>query len=438
MAKLWNLTGEDIGVDGIDDQPNIPTGDMVVDSTEIQDIGNGVDNGVESLDELDNMQEQLDEHGDEELPPIAAECYRKQLSFIMAGLGMPASVRADQLSAESIGYQFRTGHTASEGIGDKAKEVYRWVLEAFRNLRKKFVDFWNKYFSSLGRAKKALESTRDRLNDSSGKIQGNQHIEKAPGWIKSAFPGKEDITASSIEEYINSHYKASEAVPKASDDVTSILASTGEIIKTASDASKSKVQTIADFESIFAGRDDKKAIEDILQAVFVTGVKVEREVVDEDREKGWEKVKFKFEKIDDYETDIGVVLSTKDKLKTMISRTLEIINRTIRWQEKVGKINEATAKFIDSISKLEESFGGRALIITNGNNQGKSAKDLRDATIEASKQASEHHKKLKRLVRYGFAACQEFTKLITHVFSLNTVLAKAVIGYTNLCIKNYK
>ena len=431
MAKLWNLTGEDIGVDGIDDQPNIPTGDMVVDSTEIQDIGNGVDNGVESLDELDNMQEQLDEHGDEELPPIAAECYRKQLSFIMAGLGMPASVRADQLSAESIGYQFRTGHTASEGIGDKAKEVYRWVLEAFRNLRKKFVDFWNKHFSSLGRAKKALESTRDRLNDSSGKIQGNQHIEKAPGWIKSAFPGKEDITASSIEEYINSHYAASELVPQAADIVSKILADTDEIVKLAADSNPTK-KKVTDVAKHHLDVDDK-VFNLLSQLVFVTGVKVEREVVDEDREKGWEKVKFKFEKIDDYETDIGVVLSSKDKLKTMISRTLEIINRTIRWQEKVGKFNEATAKFINGLSKLEDTFGKR-----NEATNAEYANHQRDTGGIVKSYVDEFHKELKKFVRYGFGSCQEFTKLIAHVFSLNTALAKAVIGYTNLCIKNYK
>jgi hypothetical protein len=91
------------------------------------------------------------------------------------------------------------------------KDLWKKIKAALISLWEKAKALWDKYFSGLGRTKKALESMKERISKSSGKLS-QAYIEKAPSSLVTAFPGPTDISSSTIKKFITNHTSADTSV----------------------------------------------------------------------------------------------------------------------------------------------------------------------------------------------------------------------------------
>ena len=83
--------------------------------------------------------------------------------------------------------------------------MWKKIKAALQRLWEKVRAFWDKHVSSLGQIKKALESMKQRVGESSGKLKDKAYIEEAPAGLDDALGFEGDISVKSIETVINTH-----------------------------------------------------------------------------------------------------------------------------------------------------------------------------------------------------------------------------------------
>ena len=265
---------------------------------------------------------------------------------------------------------------------------------------------------------------REKISESSGKLKSKAYIEEAPSGLSDAFAGG-DISTNVIDKFITAHGKLVDKVSDINDKIN-------EFNNEASNLAE-KLKT--DPHTVRPAGDTSKEPKGPIE----TAIKMLRNNKNQDHEYVFEgligglKITYKFEEDDDGNVTLditreygdkkdksGVVLAEKSDVKNILTNTLTLINNNIKAKAKQEKLQESFNKLSIAVEKAINNFE-----IKNNNN-----KD--EAATEAEQ------KRLRKLMKAVYKINAKAPSIQTEFLNLNVKLAKAVISYAALCLKNYK
>lgn len=404
MSKLFALENDNIEalpeVDAISPEEGATAEAQVEVDAEVAEteaLATAVDEGTDAagdMEEVEALVADAAENG-EGLDTVAAEAVRLSVQAICKRIGAdPKSVYSLYATENFASPSARKANTqiALEGVGEFLKDMWKRLKAAMVRMWEKVKAFWAKHVSSLGRVKKALEATKAKVKASSGKLNGKAFIEKAPSGLVSAFAGKGDLDAKAVQAYIDAQQEiASGAVvtTKAAEAVASTvgadLAKVSEELKKAVDAAK--------------GED---------KGTKIVGGEILKVKFDVDDEGKNVRLDVQREPVEDKDEERGLVVPDKAELIKLLDNALEVVKKAEQVRKDAEKSEQAGR---DALAKIEKAING--------------------ATDEQ-----------KPALRAGMSALYRFTaqgaKLRGIAASQNVRLAKAVIGFTNVCMKQYK
>ena len=361
-------------------------------------VETGADAG-EQLGEVEELVEDAVENG-EGLDPVAAEAVRISVEAICARIGAnPRSVYSLYATEnfQSASSRKANSRIALEGVGEFLKNLYEKIKAALTNMWTKIKAFWAKHISTLGRVKKALEAMKAKVSSSSGKLKGSAQIDEAPSSLVDAFAGTGSLNTSVITKFIATHSKATGTSKNVTDSVTKYNAVVNPVAGTAAvDGSAVK--------EIFK---EKKLGEN--SAPLVGGVWIEYKVEGGEDKDDAVNIVVTRETISDKDTKRPLIMTDKGEVKTLLDGTLAVINETIKIKDNVSKLHDATTKMLNEFEKS----------VNKANPTGNGFKGSRAALSKAYKVNS----------KAGMVSGE--------MLNQNIRLAKAVMGYASVCLKNY-
>ena len=404
MAKLFALENAEVETGELEMETPVEVGEvanveteMVPEIAEAGEIESGVEEGMGAADQLEQVEEVVAQAAEGEgLEPVAAEAIKIAVEAICARIGANPKAVYSLYAAENFqSASSRKANTkyALEGVGEFLKDLWKKIKAALTNLWAKVKAFWAKHVSSLGQVKKALESMKQKVGSSSGKLEGKAYVEEAPGSLGDAFGHAGEISTKSIESVIAQHANLTESADAFVKKVEALNA-----IAADKAATPSALENVAKLQSTSSGP-------------LVGGVTFKVEV-ESDAEAGSVQVNFS-EEADNGSEKVGVQLAAKDAVKSMLDKTLAIVNDNMKAREK--------------LAKCEESFNKAAIAVEKVINEGSKDKESAEA-------AKETRKSMKIIYAMNAKAPVIFNKGL----GFNIKLAKAVLGYSSLCLKNYK
>ena len=411
MSKLFAL--EDINENTTDTELEAAAevGEVADVQTEIQeDVSDtneavaAIDEGIGAADQLEEVEEVVANAAEEEgLDPVAAEAIRIAVEAICARVGANPKVMYPLYATENFqSASSRRANTviALEGIREFLKDIWNKIKTAVLNLWNRVKEFWNKHFSKLGRIKKALESMREKISESSGKLKSKAYIEEAPSGLSDAFAGG-DISVTVISEFIKQHKNLN----LNSDKASMIITNYNDKTNAALNEINSSKEILTDFN--FGEKDkNSKEISYLRTGKLIGGLTIEVKFDVEDD--GNVTLDITREHVDKKDRG-GVVLAEKNEVKGLLNETLNLINENIKYKSRQEKVQESFNKLSITIEKAISK-------VKNENEQ--------------------------KILRNGMKAAYKINSKLpiidTELSNLNVKLAKAVISYAALCLKNYK
>lgn len=413
MAKLFAMENLDESMGAGEMEASAEVGEIAdvevpvaEDNLEIAEGANAVEEGVDAADQLEEVEaviERAAEEG-EGLDPIAAESIRLAVKAICARVGAnPKSMYALYATENFESASSRKANTrfALEGVGEFLKDLWKKIKAAVQGLWERVKAFWDKHFSSLGRIRKAIDSTKDRVSESSGKIKDKAYIDEAPSSLSEAFAGKNDISASVVKGYLANHAAGREVGLK----FVEVLAST----KISGDLSAA-------------------AMKDVIKSLKVTGeftygtksnplvggkyntIKVEAEAED-----AGVTIEIERETIDDADKKLGLSISDKAGLNEIVKSCSELVKGLEKIKEKSGKVQAEFSKMMLNVEKLLNNVAEKGT----------------DAAKDAVKEA-------RQLVKIVYKLQSKATVMMPEMFATDIRVVKAALGYVGVCLKNYK
>lgn len=398
MAKLFAIEEEnlDAGVDLEVSPEEGEVADVVVDTDagagDVGETVEAVDGGLEASAELEQVEavvEKAVEEG-EGLDPVAAEAIRIAVSAIAAKVGAnPKALYSLYASENFQAASSRRGNSthALEGVQEFLKDLWKKIKAALNNLWTKSKAFWAKHISNVGRVKKALDSMKAKVKASSGKMEGKPYLDKAPSGLLSAFPGKGDLNAKSVEAYL----AGIDGLVKRAGVVADAMAGSG-----AKDlaAWKSKIDSaVGGSESYVVVGGDTLSIK-----------------YDADAAEGNVTLELEREPVTDKEEERGMVVADKGTLVSLLDKALASIKVTIDMQKKADKSAQAATSFMNDIEREIASAG----------EQGDAAKATRAK------------------MRLGYKLSAFDAKIASIAASENVKACKGVLAFAAASVKQYK
>jgi hypothetical protein len=368
--------------------------------TETGDDTSAIEEGMAAADQLEQVEEVVAgavEEG-EGLDPVAAEAIRIAVEAICARVGAnPKAVYALYATENFQSSSSRKANTkiALEGVGEFLKDMWKKIKAALTRLWTKAKEFFAKHVSSLGRVKKALESMKQKVAQSTGKVKDKAYIEEAPSSLADAFVGKADVSVATIKEYLAAHTAAA----KTSNDV----GSNGEqAAKVGLEAAKGKVAASLDkLTGVYLLGTEA--------APLVGGVFIKYEVKSEEEELTVEVERQNIDK----ETKPGLSISEKGEVVKLLTDMLSTINDDIKFKAAFDK---REAEFTKTMVDIEKEI---------------------NASV-TDKDSAEAAKEVRKAMKVVYKANAKVPSIYAELMSLDIKLAKAVLGYASVCVKNYK
>lgn len=364
---------------------------------EMDDQATAIDEGVEASGQMEEVEELVANAAEEGegLDPVSADAVRIAVEAICARVGANPKTFYSLYATENFqSASSRKANTrfALEGVGEFLKDMWKKIKAALQNLWTKVKAFWDKHISSLGRIKKALESMKTKISESSGKLKDKAYIEEAPGALVDAVGHAGDISVKTFEALITAH----EALLQKSSDVAAMTqsfnsAAAGNITDLGAAAKALASSVKGGKTGVLVGGTEIDVKYDIDTTEGTVTLEIEREQVDR-KDKG------------------GVSLAEKADLKGLVDKMLKVIADNVKFKEKQ--------------TKLQESFNKYSLAVEKAiNNSGLSDADMKLART------------MMKIVYRLNAKAPVFTN---EALGLNIRLSKAVLNYSTLCLKNYK
>ena len=409
MSKLFAFENADVVGDEVELETPVEAGEVADAELEVvEEVGElesqetAIDEGTEAagqLEEVEALVEQAAEEG-EGLDPVAAEAIRIAVEAICARVGAnPKSMYALYATENFQSASSRKANTrfALEGVTEFLKELWAKIKAAISSLLDKATAFWNKHFSTLNRTQKALESMKAKVSASKGRP--SNELVAVPSGLASIFPTKGDL---GIDEV-----KAFGAVV-----ATSIL-NNNDIFKVAEKmAGGLSLKDVSSLVTGFKGAGTNFVIGSETQPApggkyFKYTFKIEEE--DDDGVK-----LFKLEVDEDHgeftdgRKDAKLDIASKDKLKALITTTIDDVKQLIKYRDKVTQRNK---KIRDAMKNVDKEIDGIA-----------------DKTAQKVARTS---------MRTYNLIMTKAPAMETKVLGLSVTYARGVLTYTGLCLKNY-
>ena len=414
MSKLFALEELDTNDTSVELEASPEVGEVADVQVEVeQEVAEAaqdseaIEEGIGAADQLEQVEDVVAgavEEG-EGLDPVAAESIRIAVEAICARVGAnPKAVYSLYARENFASASSRKANTkfALEGIGEFLKDLWKKIKGALTRLMEKAKAFWEKHFSTLGRVKKALESAKAKVSESSGKLKDKAHIEEAPSSLVEAFAGKDDISVAVVKKYIAAH----RACTKSADDLGAGISKLNDLAEKAAAAGgeeiKNALEMLAASEEVHFGTEAAP----LIGGTFIT-FKLEA-----DRGEGDLTVEVEREHVESKEAKLGLSVADKAGLQDVIKDTLTVISDAAKAKEKQAKIDAAFSKLMlaieKSVNKASESTSG------------------------------EEVKAMRKLVKIIYKANAKAPSLSAELLALNIKLAKSVLGFTAVCLKQYK
>ena len=376
---------------------------------EMDDQVTAIEEGIDASGQMEQVEELVENAAEEGegLDPVAADAVKIAVEAICARVGAnPKTFYALYATENFQSASSRKANTrfALEGVGEFLKDMWKKIKAALQNLWAKAQAFWNKHVSSLGRIKKALESAKKTVSESSGKISDKAYLETAPAGLADTFPGSSDVSASVIQKYIATH----RGLTVTSDAFNKRIE---KINATAEKMSKLKGGDLKD--EITNGMKDSIGEEKFgtEKEPMVGGVYITYKF-EADKSEGDLTVEIERETIEKKHDSVGASISDKNALQALIKSTLEIINDTIKTKDKNDK---AVAAFNKTMLNIEKAVNQEATT-------------AKDSSI----------KNLRRMLKIVYKANAVQPRINNELFTSNVRLAKGVLSYVNVCVRQYK
>lgn len=356
-----------------------------------------IEEGAEASDQLEQVEEMVADavENGEGLDPIAAEATRIAVEAICARVGAnPKAVYAVYATEnfQSVSSRKANSKIALEAVGEFLKDLWKKIKAALTRLWEKVKVFWEKNLSTVGRVKKALESMKKRVGESSGKIKDKAYIEEAPSALAEALGFDGDISVKSVNDLIATH--------------KGLLDTTDEVVDTTSAfnaAATTKIKDIRGAVEVLRG-----AFKDKKTGTLVGGVEISFKL-DIDEEEGTVNLEVERENVERKDKG-GVSLADKAAVKGMVDNMLKVIADNMKAREKQAK--------------LQESFNKMSVAIE---------KAINDAEADADAK-----KNMRKAMKVVYKLNAKAPTINNECLAMNIRLAKAVLGYAALCVKNYK
>ena len=401
MSKLFAFENADVVGDEVELETPVEAGEVADAELEVQEeVGElesqetAIDEGTEAADQLEEVEalvEQAAEEG-EGLDPVAAEAVRIAVEAICARVGAnPKSMYALYATENFQSASSRKANTrfALEGVGEFLKDLWKKIKAALQNLWAKVKAFWDKHISSLGRVKKALESMKTKIVESSGKLKDKAFIEEAPSSLSDAVNGG-DISHRSFNSFITAH--------------TALLNTAQQITEKTNDFNTTAANAITDID---AAINKLKGSAPAKSGTLIGGITIHYTFVEEASE-GNVTLEVERETVDKADKG-GVSLAEKNDVKTTIDSVLNLIKDNIKAKEKQTKLQESFSKFSLAIEKAINAATGPV-----------------------------DQKALRNSMKIAYKINAKTPTIQNEVLGLNIKLAKTVLSYAALCLKNYK
>ena len=404
MSKLFALEELDTGTTEVELEAAPEVGEVAdvqveVDAeiAEAADSAEAIEEGMGAADQLDQVEEVVADavENGEGLDPVAAESLRIAVEAICARIGANPKAMYSLYATEnfqSASSRKANSKIALESVGEFLKDLWKKIKAAMSRLWEKVKGFWDKHLSSLGRVKKALESMKRAVGESSGKLKDKAYIEDAPSFLTDAVGGG-DISSKSFDAFVVAH--------------TALLSASSEIVTKTTDFNSSATAGVASDEAAITAAVNKiKGTAPAKSAKLIGGVQIEYKFSEE----GEGVVNLEIERENTDKADKGgVSLAEKNDVKSALDKVLALINDNIKAKDKQTKLQESFNKFSLAI---EKSINGV--------------------------QDPEKQKNLRNAMKVVYKINAKAPTIQNEVLGLNIKLAKAVLGYANLCLKNYK
>ena len=400
MSKLWSMEEENLDVAGAELEASPEEGevaDVQVDaeagSDEVGEISEAVDSGLEASGDLEEVQAVVEKAADEGegLDPIAAEAIRIAVGVIASKIGANPRAVYSLYAAENFqSASSRRANTqiALEGIQEFLKDLWKKIKDALSKMWSKAKAFWAKHVSNIGRIKKALDSMKVKVKASSGKIDGKPYLDKAPGSLVSAFPGKGDLNAKSVEGYIT----GLDALVKRAGVVADVLG--------AASGGKDLAAWTSKIDAAVAGS----------VSYTVVGGDTLTIKYDADAAEGDVKLELEREPIADKDEDRGMVVGDKATLVSLLDKAIASIKLTIDMQKKADKSAQAATAFMNDLEK----------------------------EISAANQTPDVAKTTRTKMRLGYKLSAFDAKISSIAAIENVKVCKGVLGFAAASLKQYK
>ena len=452
MSKLFALEDIDGGVEGEELEASPEVGevadaetDIVEDASDISETTGAVDDGLGASEDLEQVEDVVADSEEEGgLTPVAAEAIRIAVESICHRVGAnPKTVYSLYATENFKSASSRKANTsiALEGIGSFLKDLWAKIKAALKNLWDKATAFFDKHLSSLGRVKKALESAKSKLSDSSGKIKGEAYLDEAPSSLATAFGSKDDVSVAVINKYIANHAALFNTVYRINDK-SAKQAETAASTPEKSDEEKIKELINGANEKYELGTQPAPLVGGIYITYTITG----------DREEGTIEVDIDRETVDSSSDKAGLTVAGKSDVLSLINNTLKVINDTIKLRDKFYKANENCNKALNEMGKTIERLAVSTESISfalernknknkNKNNNNNNNNNSNNADNSGSDNANESGidiKVARKCLRIMYKIQSKLPTINQEIFVLNVKLAKAVLGYTAVCLKHYK
>lgn len=404
MSKLFALEELETGTTEVELEAAPEVGEVAdvqveVDAeiAEAADSAEAIEEGMGAADQLDQVEEVVADavENGEGLDPVAAESLRIAVEAICARIGANPKAMYSLYATEnfqSASSRKANSKIALESVGEFLKDLWKKIKAAMSRLWEKVKGFWDKHLSSLGRVKKALESMKRSVGESSGKLKDKAFIEDAPSFLTDAVGGG-DISSKSFDAFVTAH--------------TALLSASSDIVTKTTDFNNSATAGVASDEAAITAAVNKiKGTAPAKSGKLIGGVLIEYKFSEE----GEGVVNLEIERENTDKADKGgVSLAEKNDVKSALDKVLALINDNIKAKDKQTKLQESFNKFSLAIEKA-----------ING---------VEDSTVQ---------KNLRNAMKVAYKINAKAPTIQNEVLGLNIKLAKAVLGYASLCLKNYK
>lgn len=406
MGKLFAMEELDTEVDVVELETAPEQGevaDVQVDvEQEVAEVAEGseaIEEGMGAADQLEQVEEVVAAAAEEGegLDPVAAEAIKIAVEAICARVGAnPKAVYALYATENFQSASSRKANTkiALEGVGEFLKDMWKKIKAALQRLWVKAKEFFAKHVSSLGRVKTALDSMKQKVAQSSGKIE-KAYLEEAPASLAEAFVAKTDVTADVASAIVAAHVVAGKASTNVAANGAAATAAGLEAVK------KNVAVELGKLTGTYELGTEA--------APLVGGVYVKYDVKTEDGELVVEVERQTVEK----GAKAGLSVAEKAKLAGLLSDTLNLIAEDVK--EKAA-FDKREAEFNKSMVEIEKALN-------------ETVKD--QASAEAAKE-------VRKSLKVVYKANAKVPSIVSEKVALDVKLAKAVLGYASVCLKNYK